>query len=81
MEIRYDDIRVDGVYAVSFYVYSYPRYLDANWLSPIVNFDVTMDMSQFIYPINSGQIMRTLKKKVAQMQSSMRMSGEKRNGA
>ncbi|MFA7685583.1 MAG: DUF87 domain-containing protein [Candidatus Gracilibacteria bacterium] len=77
MEIQYDSIRVDGVYAVSFYVYSYPRYLDVNWLSPIINFDVTMDISQFIYPINSDQIMRTLKKKVAQMQSSMRINSEK----
>jgi hypothetical protein len=77
MEIRYDSIRVDGVYAVSFYVYSYPRYLDVNWLSPIINFDVTMDISQFIYPIGSDEIMKTLKKKVAQMQSSMRINSEK----
>ncbi|MDD3862045.1 MAG: DUF87 domain-containing protein [Candidatus Gracilibacteria bacterium] len=77
MEIEYESIRIDGTYAVSFYVYSYPRYLDVNWLSPIINFDVTMDISQFIYPINSDQIMRTLKKKVAQMQSSMRINSEK----
>ena len=77
MEIQYESIRIDGMYAVSFYIYSYPRYLDVNWLSPIINFDVTMDISQFIYPINSDQIMRTLKKKVAQMQSSMRINSEK----
>lgn len=77
MEIQYDAIRIDGVYAMSFYVYSYPRYLDVNWLSPIINFDVTMDISQFIYPIGSDQIMKTLKKKVAQMQSSMRILSEK----
>jgi conjugal transfer ATP-binding protein TraC len=77
MEIQYDRLRVDGMYAQSFYVFSYPRYLDVNWLAPVINFDVTMDISQFIYPITSAQIMRTLKKKVAQMQSSMRISAEK----
>ncbi|PIR55046.1 conjugal transfer protein TraC [Candidatus Peregrinibacteria bacterium CG10_big_fil_rev_8_21_14_0_10_36_19] len=77
MDIRYDSIKIDGVYTQSFYVYAYPRYLDANWLSPVINFDVTMDISQFIYPISSEQIMKTLKKKVAQMQSSMRMNAEK----
>ncbi|MEK7673011.1 MAG: DUF87 domain-containing protein [Patescibacteria group bacterium] len=77
MEIQYDKLRMDGVYTQSFYVFSYPRYLDVNWLAPVINFDVTMDISQFIYPINSGDIMKTLKKKVAQMQSSMRINAEK----
>jgi conjugal transfer ATP-binding protein TraC len=77
MEIQYDKLLIDGMWAQSFYVFSYPRYLDVNWLAPVVNFDVTMDISQFVYPINSGDIMRTLKKKVAQMQSSMRINAEK----
>lgn len=77
MDINYNSIRLDDVYCRSFYVYAYPRYLDANWLAPIINFDVTLDISQFIYPITSAQIMKTLKKKVAQMQSSVRIQAEK----
>ena len=77
MEIQYDSLKIDGVYAKSFYVFAYPRYLEVNWLAPVINFDVTMDISQFIYPIGSGEIMKTLKKKVAQMQSSMRIISEK----
>lgn len=77
MEIRYDMIRVEGMYAQTFFVYAYPRYLDTNWLSPVINFDVTMDISQFIYPIDSAAIMGVLRKKVAQMQSSIRIATEK----
>jgi len=77
LEINYDNVRIDGMYARTFYVYAYPRYLNTNWLAPIINFDVTLDISQFIYPINSGEIMKTLKKKVAQMQSSMSIMAEK----
>ena len=77
MEINYDTIRLDGMYARSFYCYAYPRFLNTNWLSPVINFDVTMDMAQFIYPINSADIMNTLKKKVAQMRSSMSIAAEK----
>lgn len=77
MEIMYDKVRLDGMYAQSFYVYSYPRYLETNWLSPVVNFDVTMDISQFIYPVGSDTIMKVLKKKVAEMQSAMRILAEK----
>jgi len=77
MEIRYDLLRIEGLYAKSFYVYSYPRYLDTNWLSPVVNFDVTIDIAQFIYPIDSAKIMQVLRKKVTQMQVSMNMNAEK----
>jgi conjugal transfer ATP-binding protein TraC len=77
MEIAYDRIRVGGMYAQTFYVYAYPRYMETNWLSPLINFEVTMDISQFVYPISSEKIMKVLKKKVAQMRSSMRISAEK----
>ncbi|MBU0981321.1 DUF87 domain-containing protein [Patescibacteria group bacterium] len=78
-EVAYDHLKIDGMYAQSFFVYTYPRFIDTNWMSPIVNFDVTMDISQFIYPISSEDIMRVLKTKVAQLQSSIRIATEKGN--
>ncbi len=78
-EVGYDHVKIDGMFAQTFFVYTYPRYIDTNWLSPVVNYDVTMDVSQFIYPISSADIMKTLKTKVAQMQSSIRISREKGN--
>ncbi|MBT5016518.1 DUF87 domain-containing protein [Candidatus Peregrinibacteria bacterium] len=77
MEVNFNHMLVDGMFAQSFFVYSYPRYIETNWLSPIVNFDVTLDMSQFIYPIPSDKIMRTLKSQVAKFQSSMHMGRDK----
>ena len=76
-EVLYDRIQISGVHARSFFVYAYPRYLDTNWLSPVVNFDATFDVAQFIYPISSEEIMKILRKKVAQIQSSIDMSREK----
>jgi conjugal transfer ATP-binding protein TraC len=78
-EVAYDHMKIDGMFSQSFFVYTYPRYIDTNWLSPVVNYGVTMDISQFIYPISSEAIMKTLKTKVAQLQSSIRMSAEKGN--
>ena len=76
-EFQYDKFSLNGIYGRSFFVYAYPRFIEANWLSPVVNFDVTMDISMFIYPTNSVAIMKFLKKKVAQIQSSMRIEKEK----
>jgi conjugal transfer ATP-binding protein TraC len=78
-EISFEHLGVDGMYSQTFFVYTYPRYIDTNWLSAVVNYDVTMDVSQFIYPIASEQIMKTIRTKVAQLQSSIRMSSEKGN--
>jgi len=77
MEVQYDKIVIDGMFVKSFLVITYPRYIDANWLSPIINFDVTMDISQFIYPMDSAKILKILRTKVAQMQSAIRMNEEK----
>ncbi|MBU1446545.1 DUF87 domain-containing protein [Patescibacteria group bacterium] len=79
MNIEYDKIKIEGMYAQSFYVFAYPRYLDTNWLSPVINYDVGMDIAQFVYPIDSASIMRILKRKVAQMQSSIHIAQDKGN--
>jgi DNA-binding transcriptional regulator of glucitol operon len=77
MEFMYDKMKISGLFAKSFFVYAYPRYIEANWLSPIINFDVSMDISIFVYPTSSIKIMKFLKNKVAQIQSTMRMEQEK----
>lgn len=81
MEIKTDMLKIGDTYAQSFFVYAYPRYLDTNWLAPVVNFDVTMDVSMFIYPIESEGIMKVMRNKVAQMNSNMTMEREKGNVA
>lgn len=76
MEILYDHIKMwDGI-VKSFFVYSYPRFIDDNWLSPVINMDATMDISMFIYPHESAAILRLLRNKVAQMQSTINMARE-----
>ena len=77
MEVMFDKIRISGMTAKSFFVYSYPRYTEVNWLSPVINFDVSMDISMFIYPSSSTKMMKFLKNKVAQIQSTMRIEQEK----
>jgi len=77
LEFLYDKFKLDTWMGKSFFVFSYPRYIEANWLSPVINFDVAMDISMFVYPTSSAAIMKFLKKKVAQIQSSMRIEQEK----
>jgi len=77
MEISSTKLKIGDLWVRSFYVFSYPRFLDSNWLAPLINFDVTMDISMYVYPYESAAIMKKLRRKVAQFRSSMRMDREK----
>ena len=47
----------------SFFVISYPRYLSESWFAPIINLDKIFDVSIFIEPIETAQVLRTFQKK------------------
>ena len=71
-------VEISGKMARSFFILSYPRFVSVNWLAPIIGMDVPMDMSMFIYPIDTQEIMKKLRNKVGQLESSMTMNTEKR---
>ncbi len=57
--------------ARTFFVISYPRFLTDNWFSPIINLDKVFDVSIFIHPIETTEILRSFQKKVAEVQSQI----------
>jgi len=57
--------------ARTFFVISYPRYLSDNWFSPIINLDKVYDISIFVHPIETAEILRSFQKKVAEVQSQI----------
>ena len=77
MEIKGNMLTMGDVCARSFFVYAYPRFIEANWLSQVINLDVSLDISLFIYPSHSEDVMKVLRKKVAQMHSTVRMNADK----
>ncbi len=73
VQIRTKDIIVNDMYARTLYVYNWPNYIYPNWLAQTINLDATLDIAQFIYPSSNKAIMKMLKKKVAELRSSIRM--------
>lgn len=64
-------------YARTYYVYGYPRQLYTGWLSSMVNLDEVMDMSMYVYPVESQVVLENLKKKVTQLEAGIQIDGEK----
>jgi len=77
LEIESNFLRLGDLYAKSFYIISYPRYLTTGWFSPIINIDQTVDISIFIHPIDSGSALKQLRRKVAQVEAQILEKEEK----
>ncbi len=73
MEVRSKDIILNDQYIRTLYAYNWPNYIYPNWLSQMVNTDAQMDIAQFIYPTSNKVIMKMLRKKVAELRSSIRI--------
>jgi len=70
-------LQINNSFVKTFFVYAYPNFLEWNWLSPIINWDVKFDMSLFVYPIESAFIQKYLKKRLTQLHSERSMMAEK----
>jgi type IV secretory pathway VirB4 component len=64
-------------YARTYYVYGYPRQLYTGWLSGMVNLDEVIDLSMYVYPVESQVVLENLRKKVTQLEAGIQIDGEK----
>ena len=77
IEIHSDYFRLGTKYGRTIYVYGYPRSLYTGWISPIINIDEVIDVSMYIYPVESAVVMKNLRTKVTQLEASMNLNVEK----
>ena len=61
----------------TFFVISYPRFLTTGWFAPIINMDKVLDISIFIHPMDTNEMLRKFQKKVAEVQSQIATREEK----
>jgi len=75
--ITQDHIKLGDKICKSFFIFSYPRYLNTGWLSPAIDLNVPMDISFFIHPIENEIILKKLRNKITQMGSELLERQEK----
>ena len=64
-------------FARTYYVYGYPRQVYTGWLSSMVNLDEVVDLSMYIYPVESQVVLDNLRKKVTQLEAGIQIDSEK----
>lgn len=71
LKITPREINLGDKIARTFFVMSYPRVLTDSWFAPVINLDRVLDVSIFIHPIDSADILKKFQKKVAEVQSQI----------
>ena len=77
IEVDFNDIRIGGMYYRTFFVSGYPRFVGANWLSPVINFDHTLLLSMFYYPVKSKVILDDLRRKITELEATTMTNRDK----
>ena len=71
IRVNQDGIQLGNRLVKSFFIFSYPRYLHTAWLSSAINLDIPMDISLFMHPIDTGYILKKLRRRVTEVQSEI----------
>ncbi len=77
LEFSSTHFQIGTRYARTYYVYGYPRQVYTGWLSSMVNLDEVIDMSLYIYPVESQVVLENLRKKVTQLEAGIQLESEK----
>src|SRR3990167_932901 len=64
-------IQVGDKFARTILLATYPRYLQTNWFSPVINLDRVLDISIFVLPKNTATVLKQLRDRLARLESQV----------
>lgn len=65
--VDFNVLKINDSYYRSFFTNINRRFVSSNWLGPIINFDHSLRISMFIYPVESKSTLDDLRRKIAEM--------------
>jgi len=77
VQITPNYIVLNDLYIRTLFIFNYPRFIFPNWLSPLINLDMTLDIGMFIYPKENKGVLDTLRKRSGQVESALNIEAQK----
>jgi len=77
LEINSSFLKLGNLYGKSFFIFSYPSYLDFGWLNEIINLERIFDVGIFFHPVDVSSALKQLRKKAAQIAAQIAELEEK----
>lgn len=69
MSVSSNNIQIGPKFARTIFLATYPRYLNTNWLSPIINLDRAFDTAIFVHPKSTADVLKQLRDQLARLQA------------
>lgn len=71
IEVDFDFIKIGTTYYRTLFVVGYPRFVQANWLAPLINFEHTLEIAMYSYPVEAKGVLDDLKRKITEMEATI----------
>jgi len=71
VEVDFNHLRINNRYYRTLFVAGYPRFVSMNWLSTLINFDHSLNVSMYVYPTDGKEILDDLRRKIAEMEAEL----------
>ena len=69
MSVSSNNIQIGPKFARTIFLATYPRYLNTNWFSPIINLDRAFDIAMFVHPKSTVTLLKQLRDQLARLQA------------
>ncbi|OGD49567.1 hypothetical protein A3B59_03275 [Candidatus Beckwithbacteria bacterium RIFCSPLOWO2_01_FULL_49_47] len=77
LEVDFSHVKIGNTYFRTLFISGYPRFVNANWLAPLINFERSLNISMFIYPVEGKGIMDDLRRKIGEMEAEVQSDVER----
>jgi len=71
IDVNFNELKIGNTFVRTLFVAGYPRYVSANWLAPLINFEHSLNISMFIYPVEGREILDELRRKIGEMEAEI----------
>lgn len=71
LSIASNYVEIGGKFTRTLFVVTYPRYLNTNWFSPVINLDWPLDISIYVHPEDTGAILKKLRDRLARFEAQV----------
>lgn len=78
IEVDFNHMLIGVRFYRTLFATDYPKFVGANWLSSLINFEQPIDISTFYYPVDSRLVMQRLKRKIGEMEATLNLDVEAR---
>ncbi len=66
-----NQLQISDVCVRTYFVATYPRYLNTGWFSPIINMDSPMEVSMYVHPQDTATILKQLRDRLGKFEAQI----------